>query len=99
MSAPAAEVNVNAPMMGLTPVTSPSVIPVSDACASVSPISEYRRNTRKIPISGQRMPIKNDTIKAFCIKAYFNIAAILSNFTDKGYRGLFHLIHPLRFYL
>ena len=86
MSAPAAEVKVKAPMMGLTPVTSPSVIPVSDACARVSPISEYRRKTRKIPINGQRIPIKNDTIKAFCIKAYFNIAVILSNFTDKGYR-------------
>jgi hypothetical protein len=49
------------------------VIPASEAWDSASPIMEYRRKTRKMPIHGHRTDMKADTIKAFCIKAYLSM--------------------------
>ena len=51
-----------------------SAAPASDAWASVSPRSENRRSTIKIPIVGQRMPMQMDAKNAYRMKLKLKIS-------------------------
>ena len=64
IKSPQIAVKKNAPSSGVALSVSATVTPASDACESVSPIKEYFRNTKKIPMSGQSTAIKSDTTNA-----------------------------------
>ena len=68
--APAAVVKIKAPSIGFIPEARARVTPARELWERVSPMREYLLSTKNKPIEGQRIPIKKETIKAFCIKPY-----------------------------
>ncbi len=80
MRAPQTAVKTNAPMTGFCCTNRLNDIPAKEAWDSVSPIIEYLLTTKKIPIQGHKIPIKIDTISAFCINSYCNIVVFLPYF-------------------